>query len=45
MFYAYFIFIRFNPNDSTCFHNILKRDSCKNILKTCNISTNFDVKT
>jgi hypothetical protein len=35
---AYFIFIRSNPNYSTCFYNILKRNSCKNILKTRNIS-------
>jgi hypothetical protein len=37
MLFAWFsisILIRFNPNYSTCFHNILQNKSCKNVVKT-----------
>lgn len=43
--FEYYIVIRFNPNYFMCFHNILERAPCKNILRTCNIHTIFNAKT
>lgn len=42
--FKYYVLIRFNPNYSTHFHNILKRTLCKNILKTCKIKKKLTIK-
>ncbi len=44
VFENFLLITRFIPNYFTCFHNKLKKLSCKK-LKTCNISRNFDTKT
>jgi hypothetical protein len=36
-----FFFSRFDPIYFPCFHNILQKISCKNILKSSNINTFF----
>jgi hypothetical protein len=40
-----FIFIKFIPNHSTCFHNIFETLLCKHIKEVYNITTIFDTKT
>lgn len=42
--FKYYVFIRFNPNYSTHFHNIVKRTLCKSILKTCKIKKKLTIK-
>ncbi len=43
--FEYYIYIKFNLNYFTCFHNILEGALCNDILTTCNITTIFNIKT